>query len=103
MRIAILAVLALAGCASTPPAGTSAGVTPSTVSYGCVNVTTMVATFKEGAVDLRMANGDVITLPQAVSASGSRYATPQHEFWIKGDEATYTIGRMVPTTCRVAK
>ena len=49
------------------------------------------------------ANGDVITLPQAVSASGSRYATPQHEFWIKGDEATYTIGRMVPTTCRVAK
>lgn len=50
--------------------------------------------------------GDRLLLPQAVSASGARFASDRVEFWTKGDEATLTItdGAWPPrvVACRAA-
>lgn len=98
------ACVALASCQTTA-AGPGAPSTPRTVSFGCENGTSLTATFSAtpDAVDLMLASGERIALPRAASGSGARYASATHEFWNKGDEATLTVGRASPTTCRVAK
>lgn len=110
MRIVILAGLAfsLAACQTAPQAAPSVGLTRNTravVGFGCENGTAFTAAFlvSPDAVELTFADGAKLTLPHAISASGARYATATHEFWNKGDEATYTAGRAAPVTCGVAK
>lgn len=38
-------------------------------------------------------------LPQALAASGSRYAAADQEFWIKGDQASWRQGSAPPRRC----
>ncbi|WP_442581277.1 MliC family protein [Mesorhizobium sp. ASY16-5R] len=64
--------------------------------YECSGGTRLTAVFSEpgatpGSVVLHLAgqSGD-ITLPQAMSADGGRYADGATEFWIKGKDASFT-------------
>jgi membrane-bound inhibitor of C-type lysozyme len=107
-RLVIAALgLALAAC-QTKPADTAASATQpaaSTVSYACADGTVLTAVTNAGgdSVELKFADGATLTLPRAESASGARYMNAQHEFWNKGEEATYTVGRRAPTLCTIAK
>ena len=38
-------------------------------------------------------------LPQAMAASGARYASGEESFWIKGDTATWQLGKAPAYTC----
>lgn len=38
-------------------------------------------------------------LPQAMSASGARYASGEESFWIKGDTATWQLGKAPAYSC----
>jgi membrane-bound inhibitor of C-type lysozyme len=64
-------------------------------SYECSKGTRLTAQFSPpsdsyGRVALTFAPGRTITLPQAASADGGRYADGDMEFWIKGRSATLT-------------
>lgn len=74
-------------------------------SYACADGTELKAVFSPleaspGSAVLTFAGSATeITLPQAVSADGGRYADADMEFWIKGNEATLTrAGKS--TTCK---
>ena len=63
--------------------------------YTCSGGAKLTAQFSppgaaKGHVDLKFASGRTITLPQAMSADGGRYANKDIEFWIKGKSATLT-------------
>ncbi len=63
--------------------------------YECNGGTKLTAQFAppgaaNGSAALTFATGETITLPQALSADGGRYATSDIEFWIKGRNATLT-------------
>ena len=65
--------------------------------YECNGGTKLTAQFSppgaaKGSAELTFATGQTITLPQAMSADGGRYATKDIEFWIKGRNATLTRG-----------
>jgi membrane-bound inhibitor of C-type lysozyme len=64
--------------------------------YECSGGTRLTAVFSEpsatpGSVVLHLAGqSEDITLPQAMSADGGRYADGTTEFWIKGKDASFT-------------
>jgi len=60
-----------------------------TAKYFCDNDKTISAIFRERSVSLLLSDGRTITLPQAISASGARYANAEESFvfWNKGDTA----------------
>lgn len=63
--------------------------------YACSGGTKLTARFSppsaaNGRVELTFGTGRTITLPQAMSADGGRYANKDMEFWIKGNGATLT-------------
>ncbi len=64
------------------------------ISYVCAESKTIQATYYADSVDLVLSDGRSFTLPQAVSASGARYANPDEAvvFWNKGNTATITEG-----------
>ena len=64
-----------------------------TVSYTCKEGKTIKAVFYSDKVDLTLA-GKQISLPQAPSADGGRYATADESlvFWAVGDKAYVTEG-----------
>jgi len=65
--------------------------------YACSGGARVVADFSppsaaNGRVTRTFETGRKITLPQALSADGGRYADNDTEFWIKGRNATLTRG-----------
>ncbi|MCS5705408.1 MliC family protein [Synechococcus sp. FGCU-3] len=40
-------------------------------------------------------------LPQAMGASGARYASGAESFWIKGDNATWQLGKAPSYSCQL--
>jgi membrane-bound inhibitor of C-type lysozyme len=78
------------------PASAQGG--PITARYACADGTHLTAVFTPpatmpGSVALTLPGaGQPVTLPQALSADGGRYAAENLEFWVKGREATYTRG-----------
>lgn len=40
-------------------------------------------------------------LPQAMGASGARYASGEESFWIKGDSATWQLGKAPAYACDI--
>jgi membrane-bound inhibitor of C-type lysozyme len=83
----ILAGLALVGTVNSASAAE--------VSYRCADSTAVRAVFSApgptGSVRLTFAGkGGNVTLPQAPSADGGRYADGGMEFWIKGKTARLT-------------
>ncbi len=57
--------------------------------FNCDNGKSINSRFTEGAVYLTLSDGRKIHLPQAISASGARYANADESFvfWNKGDTA----------------
>ena len=53
------------------------------------------ATFYANSVNLKLSDGRSLTVPQAMSASGARYANKDETFvfWNKGDTAFVTEGK----------
>jgi membrane-bound inhibitor of C-type lysozyme len=75
-------------------------------SYRCSDGTTVGAVFRglgqTGSVQLTFAGrGRPITIPQAPSADGGRYANGDTEFWIKGTTARLTR-QGATTDCKAA-
>jgi membrane-bound inhibitor of C-type lysozyme len=76
--------------------------------YTCADGTKLQATFSPpnasmGSVRLVYTGSSTeMVLPQAVSASGGRYANGDVEFWIKGRDATLTRAGKA-TTCRTSE
>ncbi|WP_293860477.1 MliC family protein [uncultured Alsobacter sp.] len=85
-RAAALAAFGLATLLATAAQATEA-------RYTCSSGTTLKAVFsppsaKTGRVTLTFGDGATLTLPQARSADGGRYAGKGTTFWIKGNAAT---------------
>jgi membrane-bound inhibitor of C-type lysozyme len=56
--------------------------------------------FNQAPAELVLLVGSTATrLPQAMAASGSRYAAGDQEFWIKGDQASWRLGAALPLRC----
>jgi membrane-bound inhibitor of C-type lysozyme len=106
--LAALPILALAACTTnqTNPAtgqtmATKPGKTASSgMVYTCDDGTAFTARFQKDTAFITPAGGSRLALPRATSASGIKYETPQHTFWGKGPQATWTVGKKAPTTCR---
>ncbi|MCX6736566.1 MAG: MliC family protein, partial [Candidatus Parcubacteria bacterium] len=64
------------------------------VIFVCTGDKTIGAQFRSSSVDLQLNDGRTMTLPQAISASGARYANADESFvfWNKGDTAFVTEG-----------
>lgn len=65
-----------------------------TVNYACKDGKTIKATFYDDKADLVLGDGRKISLPQAKSADGGRYANDDESFvfWAVGSKAFVTEG-----------
>jgi membrane-bound inhibitor of C-type lysozyme len=98
MKLAIVAFgavgLALAGCAPVGGPGVS-------TYYDCGNGTRLKVDMLSGdRVMVQMNDNAPVTIPADKAASGAKYMSPTHQFWSKGDEAMWTVGRMATMTCQ---
>ncbi|MGE3301833.1 MAG: MliC family protein [Hyphomonadaceae bacterium] len=114
--LVLAAAAALAACAQNakpeaarkktalPPPSAAALQEPVTWAFACADGTVLKATFSTApdAVRLVFADGRALTLPQAISASGARYADGANEFWNKGEEATLTLAPAPPQRCHAS-
>lgn len=90
-----LAALSLGGCTQ------SVGGPGASAYYDCSGGTRLKVDYVSGdSVMVQMNDNAPVTIPADKSASGAKYMSPTHQFWSKGDEATWTVGRMAPMTCR---
>lgn len=64
------------------------------VTYACGDAKNVRAIYRQGSVELLLSDGRHLVVPQAVSASGARYANEDESFvfWNKGDGAFITEG-----------
>ncbi|HZP08074.1 MliC family protein [Methyloceanibacter sp.] len=87
-QCAVLAAMTLA----VEPLLAAAPVASAT--FTCKGGKTIAATFYPDKVELKLSDGRSLTLPQAMSASGARYANKDESFvfWNKGDTAFITEG-----------
>jgi membrane-bound inhibitor of C-type lysozyme len=75
--------------------GHASAETPVAVAkFTCQGGKTIDATFYASSVDLKLSDGRSMQLPQAMSASGARYANKDETFvfWNKGNTAFITEG-----------
>ena len=91
-RYAMLAVL---GGAMLLPSHAMAETPVPTAVFKCDGGKTIDATFYADSVDLKLSDGRSLKVPQAMSASGARYANKDETFvfWNKGDTAFVTEGK----------
>ena len=90
--ITIFAVLAIAALLAAP----ALAVTPvATATFKCQGGKSIEATFYASSVSLTLSDGRSLTVPQAMSGSGARYANKDETFvfWNKGDTAFVTEGK----------
>jgi membrane-bound inhibitor of C-type lysozyme len=83
--LAIAALLTLPALAETPVA---------TATFKCQGGKSIEATFYASSVSLTLSDGRSLTVPQAMSGSGARYANKDETFvfWNKNDTAFVTEG-----------
>ena len=83
--LALAALLTLPALAETPVA---------TATFKCQGGKSIEATFYASSVSLTLSDGRSLTVPQAMSGSGARYANKDETFvfWNKGDTAFVTEG-----------
>lgn len=56
--------------------------------------------FNQAPAEVVLLVGTTATrLPQALAASGSRYAASDQEFWLKGDQASWRLGSAPAMRC----
>ena len=90
-----LGALALAGCTSD-----YAEDARSSAYYQCDRGPQLkVDLLDEDRVQVQVDDDEPLILPQVKAASGAKYETARHTFWDRGEEATWTVGRMMPMTC----
>ena len=96
-----LAAILVAGCATTAPATAPPAPEEHRVTYGCDRGPDLTVVYAEGQASIIGSDGTAaIVLPQKPAASGVWYETATHSIRGKGDEVTYTVGRMAPMTCK---
>lgn len=94
--LAAATLLAISGCMTNEVGGPGVSA-----YYDCGNGTRLkVDSLSGDRIQVQMNDNDPIILPAVKAASGAKYMTAQHEFWDKGGEASWTVGRMVPMTCQ---
>jgi len=94
MIVLVAGTIALGACAPVGGPGVSS-------YYDCGDgVRIKVDSLSGDRVMVQMNNDKPVTLPADTSASGAKYMSATHQFWSKGDEAMWTVGRMAPMTCR---
>jgi membrane-bound inhibitor of C-type lysozyme len=87
-------LLAVAACAPVSGPGISN-------YYDCGNGTRLKVDYLKGdRVMVQMNDNAPVTIPADKAASGAKYMSATHQFWSKGDEVTWTVGRMAPMTCK---
>ncbi|UDF03975.1 MliC family protein [Asticcacaulis sp. AND118] len=102
--------LTLAACATTstdggmappppPPPPPLAAEAPTGALYTCQDGTAFRIAFSENAATVTLNDGTKLHLPQQVAASGIWYSSGRHDFRGKGRDATWTVGKKVPTQC----
>jgi membrane-bound inhibitor of C-type lysozyme len=66
----------------------------SVATFKCAEGKSIGAVFYDDRVDLKLSDGRMMQLPQAISGSGARYANDDESFvfWNKGDTAFVTEG-----------
>ena len=89
---AALLCAALAGCATIGPVRR--------VVYVCEGGTSLDVLYTGETARLMSTTGRPIVLKQRETASGFWYESPTHSLRGKGEEVTYTVGRMAPIKCR---
>jgi membrane-bound inhibitor of C-type lysozyme len=91
---AAVAGLAVALVPQTLARATDADGVIASVKYVCAGGKTVDATYFADKVDLVLSDGRSLTVPQAISGSGTRYATADESFvfWSKGDTAFIAEG-----------
>ncbi len=87
------ALAALAGC--VPKGGPGAST-----YFECDRGTKLQVDFAGETAFVRVNGAKPLRLPAVQAASGGRYSSGTHEFWNKGNTATWTVGRMVSEQCR---
>ena len=87
-----IAALGIAGLLAAP--AWAEGPVETTATYECADGKSIVAMFTPNEVALTFDDGRKLALPQAVSASGARYAAEDDSivFWTKGKTAFVTEG-----------
>ncbi len=98
MKFGMIAVaagtIALAACAPVGGPGVSA-------YYDCGGGTRLkVDNLSGDRIMVQMNDSPPVVLPADKSASGAKYMSATHQFWDKGGEAMWTVGRMAPMTCQ---
>lgn len=98
MKVRIIATIAataaVAACAPVGGPGVSA-------YYDCGGGTRLkVDNLSGDRIMVQMNDDKPVTLPADKAALGAKYMSATHQFWSKGDEATWTVGRMMPMTCK---
>ena len=68
--------------------------------FDATDVTALFFNKAPGAVVLLVGSEGATRLPQLPAASGARYGDGNEAFWIKGDQATWTLGRAPAMTCK---
>lgn len=97
MRYWILLTAALtAGCMSMDDGG---GAMERRVSYSCDRGPGVMVVYTGDSARIESADGQSVTLTQRPAGSGFWYESATHSIRGKGDEITYTVGRMAPMTC----
>lgn len=98
----VLVSLLLVGCTTASTHSNDPQDNYPQTDYRCDDGTEFTVIFdQQEDAALVMINGDTLRLESQRPASGMWYATPTHEFRGKGDEATWTVGRRVPSECKV--
>lgn len=89
------ALLAALGGAMLLPSHAMGETPVATAVFKCDGGKTIDATFYADSVDLKLSDGRSLKVPQAMSASGARYANKNETFvfWNKGDTAFVTEGK----------
>ena len=68
--------------------------------FDATDVTALFFNKAPGEVVLLVGSEGATRLRQQQAASGARYGDGDEEFWIKGDQATWTRGRARTLTCK---
>jgi membrane-bound inhibitor of C-type lysozyme len=100
MRIALplLAVAALAACATAPEEGERR------IAYSCDRGPPVTVVYAGETARIESSDGSApIVLQRRKSGSGLWYESPTRTIRSKGDEMFLTIGRMAPMTCNAVR
>lgn len=94
MTVLLVGTIALGAC------NESVGGLGASTYYDCGGGTRLKVDHVDAdSVMVQMNDNTPVTIPAERAASGAKYMSATHQFWSKGDEAMWTVGRMAPMSC----